>query len=421
MIGAFFLLLLPVFLTDPAPRFAEPAVEAQPDAAAALLSRFRAMVSREMDEAPRYSCLATIDRSIRQSTNNKPLVHDRMRIRMAFLGSGEAYAWPDSPKFEKGTLALLARGDAGSSNGLSGWGRIAAGLPEPSFSSAGECTLSGRHGRRYDVHVPWSASTYSATLGTRQLVLPYLARFCVDPSNAELIGLEVQAEQIKAPFTAISETTVYAGTTIGPTQWVAPQSRELSILDQTGSLLRASTSLSDCKPYAEATPAESAAAAAQAAARGLPEKLTLDVKLATPISFERSAVGDAVTARLQRPIRADGIDVPKGTLINGHIGRLEEQFMPERHFVVGLDFNSIAVGGTEVRFHARLAGPALNYDRRPDAMLRQDPLMAPVWDSHGLEIDDTDPTARLGVFRVRASKLNIAPGLHMTWETLPLK
>ena len=120
MIGAFFLLLLPVFLTDPAPRFAEPAVEAQPDAAAALLSRFRAMVSREMDEAPRYSCLATIDRSIRQSTNNKPLVHDRMRIRMAFLGSGEAYAWPDSPKFEKGTLALLARGDAGSSNGLSG-------------------------------------------------------------------------------------------------------------------------------------------------------------------------------------------------------------------------------------------------------------------------------------------------------------
>ncbi len=145
------------------------------------------------------------------------------------------------------------------------------------------------------------------------------------------------------------------------------------------------------------------------------------MKLETPITFERSAVGDLVTARLQRAIRTNGIDVHKGALISGRIGRLEEQFVPERHFVVGLDFNSITINGTEARFHARLTGPALDYNRRPDAMLRQDPLMAPVWDSRGLEIDDTDPTARLGVFRVRASKLNIAPGLHMIWETLPLK
>jgi hypothetical protein len=385
-----------------------------------LLARFRAQLNREMEQAPQYSCLATIDRSIRQSSKNKPLAHDRMRVRMAFLGSGEVYAWPDSPKFERGTLVLLARGDAGSSSGLSGWGRIAAGLPESSFSAAGECTLDGRRGTGYDVRVPWAGSSYSATLGARQLVLPYAARFCVDPATAELIGLDLHAEQLKAPFASVSETVVYAHTRIAASEWLAPQSRELSILDEAGNLQIARTRLSDCQPYADATPAESAAAAAQAAARSLPAKLTLDMKLETPISFERSFVGDAVVARLQHPVRAAGIDVPKGTLLNGRIGRLEEQAMPERHYVVGLEFNTVAVNGAEFRFHARLTGPAISYDRRPDAMLRQDPLMAPVWDARGLDIDTTDPTSRLGVFRVRSGKLEIGPGLHMIWETLPL-
>ena len=396
------------------------AAEPQPASAVSLLTRFREQITQELEQAPHYSCLATIDRSIRQSAKNKPLAHDRMRVRMAFLAAGEAYAWPDSPKFEHGALELLARGDAGSSSGMSGWGRIAAGLPESSFSAAGECSLNGRRGTSYDVHVPWTASSYSATLGTRQLVLPYAARFCLDPASSELISLDVHAEQLKASFASISETIVYAHTRIGASEWLTPRSRELSILDEAGNLQTARTSLSDCQPYADATTAESAAAAAQAATRRLPAKLTLDMKLETPISFERSSVGDPVAARLQHPIRAAGIEVPKGTLLNGRIGRLEEQFTPERHYVVGLEFNTIAVDGAEFRFHARLTGPAVSYDRRPDAMLRQDPLMAPVWDARGLDIDTTDPTSRLGVFRVRSGKLEISPGLHMIWETLSL-
>jgi hypothetical protein len=375
-----------------------------------------------MDRTPSYSCLATLDRSIRQATTNRPLAHDRMRIRMAFLGSGETYAWPDSPKFEKGPLALLARGDAGSSSGLSGWGRIAAGLPESSFREAGECAFSGRRGTRYEVHVPWATSSYSATLGTRQLVLPYQARFCVDPATAELMSLDVSAEQLKSPLAQISETIVYARTSIGASAWLAPQSRELSILDAAGNLQRVGTSLSDCSLYVEATPAAPAKAAAQSPARSLPANLTLDMKLETPISFEQSAVGDAITARLQRAVRASGIQLPKGTLLNGRIGRLEEQFVPERHYVVGLEFTTIRMDGGEFRFHARLTGPALRYDRRPESVTGfGDPLlMPPIWDAKGLEIDNSDPTSRLGVFSVRVPKLNITSGLHMIWQTLPL-
>ncbi len=236
MISTLALLLLPCFLPNSPTHSAEPTAVVDSDPGTSLLTRFRAKVSREMDEPPQFACLATINRSIRQSAKNKPLGHDRLRVRVAFLGSGEAYAWQESPKFDKGPLALLARGDAGSSNGLSGWGRIAIGLPEANFRDSGGCTLNRRNGTGYEVHVPWSASTYAATLGTRQLVLPYVARFCVDPSNAELIGLEVRAEQLKPPFTSISETIVYARTSVGASQCLAPQSRELSIVDDTGSL-----------------------------------------------------------------------------------------------------------------------------------------------------------------------------------------
>lgn len=395
--------------------------QSQPQSTDPLLARFRAQASLEMDRAPQYSCLATLDRSIRQSTSKKPLGHDRMRLRMAFLGSSEVYAWPDSPKFEKGLLALLARGDAGSSNGLSGWGRIAAGLPESGFSPAGECTLDGRRGTRFDVHVPWASSSYSATLGPRQLVLAYEARFCVDPVTSEPMSLEVRAENLKPPFASISETITYARTRIGASERLVPQSRELAILDTAGNLQSARTTLGECQPYEDTAPAGSTTAAVEPAARKLPAKLTLDMKLDTPIAFEHSMVGDPVSARLQHSIRAAGIEVPKGTLLAGRIGRLEEQFVPERHYVVGLEFNTIAVDGAELRFHAKLTGPAVSYNRRPDAMLRQDPLMAPVWDTSGLEIDTTDPANRLGVFRVRASKLNIAAGLHMIWETLPIE
>lgn len=414
MFGIASLILLPLLL----PFEAQPADEP----AAPLLTRFRAEISQELDRTPPYSCLATIDRSIRRTAKNKLLVHDRMRMRIAFLGSGEAYAWPDSPGFEKGALALLARGDAGSSSGMSGWGRTAAGLPESRFSDVGECSVDGRRGTHYEVRVPWSSSSYSATLGVKQVVMPYQARFCVDPATGEPMGLEVHAEQLKAPFSEISETLVYAHTRVGASEFLAPQSRELSILDQAGNLQSAKTSLSECQPYADAPTAESAVQSAQAAAKSLPAKLTLDMKLETPISFERSAVGDAVTARLQSTVRAAGIELPKGSLLNGRIGRLEEQFVPERHYVVGLEFSSIKVGGAEFRFHARLTGPSVRYDRRPDSVTGfGDPEFMPsVWDAKGLEIDSTDPTARLGVFRVRATKLDIKPRLQMIWETLPL-
>jgi len=38
----------------------------------------------------------------------------------------------------------------------------------------------------------------------------------------------------------------------------------------------------------------------------------LDVKLESPISFQQSAVGDSVTARLDRAVQAGGISLHKG-------------------------------------------------------------------------------------------------------------
>ena len=59
----------------------------------------------------------------------------------------------------------------------------------------------------------------------------------------------------------------------------------------------------------------------------------------------------------------------------------------------------------EAPCRARLTGPELKYDRRPESVTGFGDLqtMPPIWDARGLEIDATDPAARFGVFRVRGA------------------
>src|SRR5213078_2890864 len=91
------------------------------------------------------------------------------------------------------------------------------------------------------------------------------------------------------------------------------------------------TTLSACRQYAD----DSAAPVPQQKAEEpqLPAGIYLNLKLETRITFDQSAVGDPVSARLDRAFRATGISVPKGTLVSGHIRRIEERYQPEKHYL----------------------------------------------------------------------------------------
>ena len=186
------------------------------------------------------------------------------------------------------------------------------------------------------------------------------------------------------------------------------------------------TTLSACRensggsaPSAGAQHPPAAVPAETGEERRLPAGVSLEMKLETQILFERSAVGDPVSARLSRGVRAAGFSIPKGAMVTGRIRRLEERYQPAKHYIVGLEFSTVSFGDAHASFRARLVGPGLRYNRRPDSVDQRSMYNppAPIIDVTGLEIDDSDPASPCGVFRVRSQKLNLASGMRMIWET----
>ena len=151
-------------------------------------------------------------------------------------------------------------------------------------------------------------------------------------------GMRVRRSMLShLPFAAVSETIDYGRVRIGAADFLLPQSHTLAITDLEGHEGRNVTTLSACRQYA----ADSAEPVPQQKAEEpqLPAGIYLNLKLETRITFDQSAVGDPVSARLDRAFRATGISVPKGTLVSGHIRRIEERYQPEKHYLVGLDFS----------------------------------------------------------------------------------
>lgn len=380
----------------------------------APLDRFQNHLAEIVDRQPAYACRANTERTSRLAAKGKSVARDRARFDIAATSSNESYSWPDGGQLDKSAIEQIAQGEAGGMSGVSGWSRALLALLASGGTGSRECAAQGRRGVRFDFQTPWTSSSYQVTAGTRRIVVPYTGMVCADASTLDPMQLEVRAGPASGPIASVVETIVYARTRVGAAEALLPVSRELRVTDREGGERVYATN------YSEFRPCSGPSAASALATPHLPAGIELDLKLETAISFEQSAVGDPFTARLQRAVRKGNLNLPKGTEISGRIGRLEERFVPEHHFVVGLDLLGLKGDGAAAHCRARLTGPALKYDRRPESVTGfGDPqYMPPIWDTRGLEIENTDPTARFGVFRVRTAKLKIAPGLHMVWRTM---
>lgn len=387
---------------------------------APLLQRFQSHLAEIVDAQPNYACRASTERTVRLASKGKRIARDRVRFDIAATASNESYSWPDGGKLDKNAAEQIAQGEAGSMNGVSGWSRALPTLVASGGTSAGECDVQGRRGVKFDFQAPWASSSYRIAAGARQVVVPFTGSVCADATTLDPLQLEVRAGLASGPIASVVETIAYRRTPIGAAEALLPVSRELRVADREGSERLSATAYS---AFRQSPGPEAAVACQEAAGPPLPAGIEIDLKLETAISFEESAVGDPFTARLQHAIHKGSLDAPKGTEVTGRIGQLEERFVPEHHFAVGLDLLTLKIEGAAVQCRARLTGPALAYDRRPESVAGfGDPnYMPPIWDARGLDIEKEDPSERFGVFRVRAAKLKIAPGLHMIWETMDVK
>jgi hypothetical protein len=216
----------------------------------------------------------------------------------------------------------------------------------------------------------------------------------------------------------LSETIHYGRARIGEADFLLPLDHELTVTDLEGKENRSFTRFTACRGYtAESSIAfdtEHRAAAvppAKVEEWHLPDGVQLELLLETPIRSEESAVGDAITARLDRAINSSGVAIPKGATVSGRIVGLEQYFEPEDYFIVSLEFTSLTFGDKRAQFRARLVGPRLHEDRRLEINGVNMEHSIP----SGLDILDSVPGA--GVFCVPAGKLRLGRGLQMTWKT----
>lgn len=405
-----------VFLVLSIPVWAWQEPQANPQLA--LSSQIRQRMAANLASLPNYTCLESIDRTVRRQSAKKLLFRDRIHIEVAFIEANEMFSWPGAADFEPDIFQKLPEVGASGAGGFGGWTRSLFGPSGPSLVSAGECMVEGRRGLRYNFSVPLLSSNYAITFQGRETVLPYTGYLCVEPDALEIMLLEVHAEQTPQPVAAMSETIHYRRTRIGTADFLLPQDHELNVTDLEGTENRNLTRFTACRGYtAESSIAfdteHAAAPVTQTKTEELhlPAGITLELNLDTPIAYEESAVGDPIAAKLSRSVEFSGVSIPKGAAVSGRILGLEQYFEPEDYFLVSLEFTSLTFGGKRALFRAKLVGPRLHQDRRLDVTGTN---MEPS-DPSGLDIEDSAPGA--GVFRVRGGKLRLSRGLRTIWKT----
>jgi hypothetical protein len=239
--------------------------------------------------------------------------------------------------------------------------------------------------------------------------------------------LEITTGQTPPPVASISESIHYGRARIGSADFLLPRDHELVVTDLDGNENRNLTSFTACREYASQSSIsfdmEHAAATGpevKVEELQIPPGTFMELKLETPITFEESAVGDPITARLDRAIKASGVSIPKGATVSGRIRGLEQYFEPEKYFLVSLEFSSLTFGDKRAQFRALLLGPRLQGPRRLDSsgMAAESDVStpgAPHSEPGGFDFDPSSPSP--GAFRVWGGRLHLSQGLRMIWQT----
>ena len=381
-----------------------------------LVGRVRQRMTENLARLPNYTCLETIERSVHRQVKEKLVFRDRIHFEVGFIEAREMFAWPGSSHFEPDFLQQIPQAGVSGIGSFGGWTHTLFGPSAPSFNYAGECAADGRRGFRYNFRVPLSSSAYEIRFEGHAARSAYAGSLCLDPDALDVMVLEVRAEQIPLLVAAVSDVIHYGRIRIGSGEFLLPQQDELTMTDIEGNVNRNLTRFTACRQYASESslsfaddPTAGTVPQGKTRELKLPGGILLDLKLETPIASEGSAVGDPVTARLNRAIEASGVSIPKGATAAGRISALEQYYEPEKHFSVGLEFSSLTFAGGRALFHARLVGPRLAGERRLDS------IATGHTHERGLDIDDS--SSRAGAFRVRGGSLRLTRGFHMIFET----
>jgi len=378
------------------------------------IARIRVHMSENLTRLPNYTCTQTIERSRRHARSRRFELQDTLRLEVALVEGKELFSWPGSGKFEDKELRELIGGGGTFGNGdFAIHARSVFLSSVPTYQYEGELEEKGRRVFRYSYNVPQMLSGYRVRVAEHDAIVGYHGHFLVDTGTLDLVALEVITDDIPPHLMLDSTSSLmnYARIPIGGSTFLLPQSSVLTVRDLQGGESRNHIQFSACRQYAtesflsfaDPTP-EAAPAAAPPPPRMLevPEGLTLDLRLQTPISLESSAIGDEVTAMLGSNAKHRGqIILPKGAIVRGRLMRMTKFFNRTEIFNISLQFTRFEYPGAFGDLYATLedAGPSIMPNARAT-------VLVPSADYPGQ-----------GTISLRGNRLELGKGFRMLWRT----
>lgn len=176
----------------------------------------------------------------------------------------------------------------------------------------------------------------------------------MDADTLDLLRLETQGDDIpeEVEISTTVDSVEYAQVRIGSDAFLLPSASELRITIRTGRESRNRTRFTNCRQYlgestisfADAAPAAETPIVPRTVQ--LPANLSIEAALAATIDIAKSALGDPVSLVVTRPVKKGSmIPVPKGTVLQGRLTRLDKHPSKEGPFhVIGIQLLSFDTG-----------------------------------------------------------------------------
>jgi hypothetical protein len=352
-----------------------------------LFNKTRAKVLDNTRRMPRYTCVETVSRSQYlppdspsdcQSlvtmqrlipTRGRLMEHDKLRLDVAVVESGEIFSWAGAGKFETTDVGNLTGG------GASGSGEFGSFLASVFGSAPDAVRYTGlsQDFARYEYNVPLAKSTYHFHTNGPEKIVGYHGTFSADPADGDLHQLVVEADQFTPAdgVCRVRHEMDYTREKIGGGDFLLPEVSTMDALYTNGTETLNETRYSDCREYVgESTihfddvDGAPGTAASKALLQPLLPKTRLLIGLSKPIRTETAAAGDAVEGILLRDVtdKKLGAIARAQDRVHGRILRLQQWMTPPPRWYVAIRFDTIERNGIQQRISLK---PVDDGDRSP--------------------------------------------------------
>jgi hypothetical protein len=408
------------------------------------LAQLKRNVQAALKTLPNYSCVETVERSMRKNAQ-QPFGHvDMVHVEVAVTGDRELYSWPGANKFEdrditdminsgtvsNGDFASVLRSVITNNVSIITWHSY-----EEQFGRFNDLYAAKRQTIHWDYRIPYNLSGWILQYGGRQGRVSEAGSFWADAESLGVLRLEVNAEEIPPdiPLTAVKNTLEYARVRFGSQDLLIPQSAELMVTELTGQQRRNVIEFSHCREFATQTtlsfnpPANiTNNPAIRVEEVNFPAGLRLSVRLTHTVDSETAAVGDPIAAAVESDVKQKGkLLVPQGAILRGRLRQLDAHTTPRQYQVVGLEFTDLEFPRHHGRFFGEMESIGLPADLMDDmtgshATADESVLSRQIMTRVRRETHWTRQVPGVSTFSVKGGRLTMPEGLHMTWRTMDL-